>query len=172
MTDFFGGLTGGNFRFTDARIGSKDGPLPTSLSGPEGINGDPDGRYNFNTSLLEGITPYAYGQGRMGADRNYQQIPNRKQFPVPPLWLPEPQPETTTTFQVSLAVDMGDVAFIINVQYKHFLLTEGPHGHVEQFKDKTLPQWNVFCNVCTANYILAGLHNYAVFYVTYTESKK
>ena len=168
----FRGLTGGNIRFTDARIGSKDGPLPTSLSGPEGINGDPDGRYNFNTSLLEGITPYAYGQGRMGADRNYQQSPNRKQFPGPPLWLPEPQPETTTTFQVSLAVDMGDVAFIINVQYKHFLLTEGPHGHVEQFKDKTLPQWNVFCNVCTANYILAGLHNYAVFYVTYTESKK
>jgi hypothetical protein len=72
MTDFFGGLTGSNIRFTDARIDG-DGPLPTSLSGPEGINGDPDGRYNFNVSLLSGITPYAYGQGRMGSDRNYQQ---------------------------------------------------------------------------------------------------
>jgi len=79
MTDFFGGLTGGNIRFTDARIDG-DSPLPTSLSGPEGINGDPDGRYNFNDSLLSGITPYAFGQGRMGSDRNYQQIPNRKQF--------------------------------------------------------------------------------------------
>jgi hypothetical protein len=29
MTDFFGGLTGGNIRFTDARIDG-DGPLPTS----------------------------------------------------------------------------------------------------------------------------------------------
>jgi hypothetical protein len=64
MTDFFGSLTGGNIRFTDERIDG-DGPLPTSLSGPEGINGDPDGRYNFNDSLLSGITPYAYGQGRM-----------------------------------------------------------------------------------------------------------
>ncbi len=166
MTDFFGGLTGGNFRFTDARIGSKDGPLPTSLSGPEGINGDPDGKYNFNNSLLEGITPYAYGQGRMGADRNYQQIPNRKQFAIPPLWLPEPQADSTTSFQVSHSVDMGDVAFIVNVQYKHFLLMEGPHGHIEQFKDTTLPQWNVFCNICTVNYILAGLQNYICHRVT------
>ena len=168
MTDFFGGLTGGNFRFTDARIGSKDGPLPTSLSGPEGINGDPDGKYNFTNSLLEGITPYAYGQGRMGSDRNYQQIPNRKQFPIPPLWLPEPDATTQTTFQVSHPVDMGDLAFIMNVQFKHFLLTEGPHGHIEQGKDTTLPQWNVFCNICTVNYILAGLHNYAVYYATAT----
>jgi hypothetical protein len=63
---------------------------------------------------------------------------------------------------------MGDLAFIINVQYKHFLLTEGPHGHFEQGKDTTLQQWNVFCNICTVNYILAGLHNYAVFYATNT----
>jgi hypothetical protein len=61
---------------------------------------------------------------------------------------------------------MGDVAFIVNVQYKHFLLMEGPHGHIEQFKDTTLPQWNVFCNICTVNYILAGLQNYIFSYVT------
>ena len=161
MTDFFGGLTGGNIRFTDARIDG-DGPLPTSLSGPEGINGDPDGRYNFNDSLLSGITPYAYGQGRMGSDRNYQQIPNRKQFPVPPLWLPEPHWDTDTTLEVSHSVDMGDIAFIINVQYKEFLLTRGPYKHQPQNQDHTLPQWNVFCNICTVNYLLAGLYNYAV----------
>jgi hypothetical protein len=106
MSDFFGGLTGGNIRLTDARING-DGPLPTSFSGPEGINGDPDGKYNFNDSLLSGITPYVYGQGHMGSDRNYQQIPNRKQFPVPPLWLPEPDPQTDTLFEVSHSVDMG-----------------------------------------------------------------
>ena len=50
MTDFFGGLTGGNIRFTDAWIDG-DGPLPTSLSGPEGINGYPDGRYNFKREM-------------------------------------------------------------------------------------------------------------------------
>jgi hypothetical protein len=161
MTDFFGGLTGGNIRFTDARIDG-DGPLPTSLSGPEGINGDPDGRYNFNDSLLSGITPYAFGQGRMGSDRNYQQIPNRKQFPVPPLWLPEPLWNTDTTFEVSHSVDMGDIAFILNVQHKQFMLSRGPYKSVKQDQDHTLPQWNVFCNICTVNYLLAGLHNFAV----------
>ena len=161
MSDFFGGLTGGNIRFTDSRIDG-DGPLPTSLSGPEGINGDPDGRYNFNDSLLSGITPYAYGQGRMGSDRNYQQIPNRKQFPVPPLWLPEPAWNTETTLEVSHSVDMGDIAFICNVHHKQFMLSRGPFKHENQDHDHTLPQWNVFCNICTVNYLLAGLHNYAI----------
>jgi hypothetical protein len=165
MTDFFGGLTGGNIRFTDARIDG-DGPLPTSLSGPEGINGDPDGRYNFNESLLSGITPYAFGQGRMGADRNYQQIPNRKQFIVPPIWLPEPLWSTDNTLEVSHSVDMGDIAFIVNVQHKQYMLSRGPYKHVKQEEDHTLPQYNVFCNICTVNYLLAGLHNYAVHKAT------
>jgi hypothetical protein len=38
MSDFFGGLSYSNIRKPDARING-DGPLPTSLSGPEGING-------------------------------------------------------------------------------------------------------------------------------------
>ena len=59
MSDFFGALNQGNVRYTDSRING-DGPLPTTLSGPEGINGSPDGKYNFNDSLLSGITPYAY----------------------------------------------------------------------------------------------------------------
>ena len=161
MSDFFGGLTGGNIRFTDARING-DGPLPTSLSGPEGIYGDADGKYNFNDSLLSGLAPYAYGQGRMGSDRNYQQIPNKKQFSVPPLFLPEPEHNTDNLFQVSHQIDMGDIAFILNVQHKQFLLMPGPHKAVIPNEDHTLPQWNVFCNICTVNYILAGLHNYAV----------
>ena len=47
MSDFFASLTQGNVRFPDARING-DGPLPTTLSGPAGIHGDPDGKYNFN----------------------------------------------------------------------------------------------------------------------------
>lgn len=164
MSDFFGGLTGGNIRFTDARING-DGPLPTSLSGPEGIHGDADGQYNFNDSLLSGITPYAYGQGRMGSDRNYQHIPHRKQFSVPPLWLPEPEHHTESLFQVSHQVDMGDIAFIMNVQHKQFILMPGPHKYVSQGEDHTLPQWNVFCNICTVNYLLAGMYNFVSHYV-------
>jgi len=62
---------GANICFPDANINGSE-----SLSGPAGVNSDPNGRINFNYNLLLGITPYAYepGQGRMGSDRNYQQI--------------------------------------------------------------------------------------------------
>jgi len=159
MADFFGSLNSSNVRFTDARING-DGPLPTNLSGPEGINGDPDGRYNFNDSLLSGITPYAFGQGRMGADRNYQQIPHRKQFPVPRLFLPEHEWDTGACCDVSHPIDMGDLVFIVNAQYKNFLLNGNMGKHLKHAEDTTMPQYNAFCNVCTVNYILAGISNY------------
>jgi len=57
---------------------------------------------------------------------------------------------------------MGDIAFILNVQHKQFMLSRGPYKSVKQDQDHTLPQWNVFCNICTVNYLLAGLHNFAV----------
>jgi hypothetical protein len=159
MADFFGGLNSSNVRFTDARING-DGPLPTNLSGPEGINGDPDGRYNFNDSLLSGITPYAFGQGRMGSDRNYQQIPHRKQFPVPRLFLPEHEWDTGACCDVSHPIDMGDLVFIVNAQYKNFLLNGNMGKHLKHAEETTMPQYNAFCNVCTVNYILAGISNY------------
>ena len=159
MADFFGGLNSSNVRFTDARING-DGPLPTNLSGPEGINGDPDGRYNFNDSLLSGITPYAFGQGRMGSDRNYQQIPHRKQFPVPKLFLPEHEWDTAACCEVSHPIDMGDLVFIVNAHHKNFLLNGNMGKHLRHAEDTTMPQYNAFCNVCTVNYILAGISNY------------
>lgn len=160
MSDFFGGLSG--IRYTDARING-DGPLPTSLSGPEGINGDADGRYNFNDSLLSGITPYAGPKGgRMGSDRNYQQIPHRKQFVVPPVFLPEPDAFLDQTFMMSHGIDMGDIAFILNVRHKRFLLTPAPYAFVSQEEDDSMPNYNIFCNICTVNYLLAGLHNYLI----------
>ena len=158
MADFFGGLNSSNVRFTDARING-DGPLPTNLSGPEGINGDPDGRYNFNDSLLSGITPYAFGEGRMGSDRNYQQIPHRKQFPVPRLFLPEHEWDTGACCEVSHPIDMGDMVFIVNAHYKHFLLNGNMGKHLRHAEDTTMPQYNAFCNVCTVNYMLAGISN-------------
>ena len=159
MSDFFGALNSGNYRFTDSRING-DGPLPTSLGGPEGINGDPDGRYNFNDSLLSGITPYAFGQGRMGSDRNYQQIPHRKQFPVPPVYLPEPQWDEDKCFAMSHPIDMGDLVFIFNASQKHFLLTGNTSKTLAHGEETTMPNYNVFVNICTVNYILAGISRY------------
>jgi hypothetical protein len=162
MSDFFGSLNPGNVRFTDARING-DGPLPTNLSGPEGINGDPDGpdgRYNFNDSLLSGILPYAYGQGRMGADRNYQQIPHRKQFPVPQLFLPDSVWNTDQCLQLSHPIDIGDLVFIINAkQMKNFLFTGSMSASLQDKADTSMPNYNLFCNLCTANYILGGISN-------------
>jgi hypothetical protein len=164
MSDFFGALNAGNVRFTDARING-DGPLPTSLSGPEGINGDPDGRYNFNDSLLSSLAPYAGPkEGRMGSDRNYQQIPHRKQYPVPMIYLPEPAWDTSATFAMSHPIDMGDLVFIVNMHYKHYVLT-GVQQSVPDAQNNTMPNYNVFCNICTVNYLLAGIHNYTMHFI-------
>ena len=168
MSDFFASLTQGNVRFTDARING-DGPLPTTLSGPAGVHGDADGKYNFNDNLLSGIIPYAMpGNGRMGSDRNYQQIPHRKQFPVPPIYLPEPAVESEKSFMVSHAIDMGDLVFIVNLRNKHNLLTDVTTMCLTVRHDQTggvMPQYNVFCNICTANYLLAGMYNYIIMYL-------
>jgi len=111
MSDFFAALTQGNVRFPDARIDG-DGPLPTTLSGPAGIHGDPDGKYNFNEALLTSIAPYAGPkQNRISSDRNYQQIPHRKQFPVPPIFVPEPGVTAEDSFMMSHPIDMGDLCF-------------------------------------------------------------
>ena len=164
MSDFFGGLNSGNIRFTDARING-DGPLPTSLSGPEGINGDPDGRYNFNDALLSGILPYAGPKaGRMGSDRNYQQIPHRKQYPVPKIYLPEPAWNTDQVFDMSHPIDMGDIVFIVNCNHKQFLL-EGKLMAQTHAADNTMPNYNAFVNVCTVNYLLKGISVYVREYV-------
>ena len=165
MSDFFAALTSGNVRFPDARIDG-DGPLPTTLSGPAGVHGDADGKYNFNDSLLSGITPYVMpGSGRMGSDCNFQQIPHRKQFPVPPIYLPEPDPYATSSFMVSHPIDMGDVVFIVNLRNKQTMLTDVNKTCFTMRKDSSggvMPQYNIFCNICTANYLLAGMYNYII----------
>jgi hypothetical protein len=140
MSDFFGALNSGNVRFTDARING-DGPLPTSISGPEGINGDPDGRYSFNDALLSSIAPYAGPkQGRMVSDRNYQQIPHRKQYPVPQIYLPDPAWDTNATFDMSHPIDMGDLVFIVNMNYKHYVLT-GSQPSTQDAQNNTMPNY-------------------------------
>jgi hypothetical protein len=165
MSDFFGGLSYSNIRKPDARING-DGPLPTSLSGPEGINGDPDGRYNFNESLLSGIVPYAGPKdGRMGSDRNYQQIPHRKQYPVPKIFLPEPAWDTNALFDMSHPIDMGDLVFIVNCRYKNYIFS-GQMPAPADADDTTLPNYNVLCNICTVNYLLAGMQMYILHFVS------
>ena len=37
-------------------------------------------------------------------------------------------------------------------------------------QDNTMPNYNLFCNICTVNYILAGICNYSWHYVTGTDA--
>jgi len=158
MSDFFSQL-GANIRFPDAKINGS-GPLPTSLSGPAGINGDPDGNINFNSDLLSGITPYAYepGQGRMGSDRNYQQIPHRIQKIVPKLFLPyADEGNSQSCLALSHAVDQGDVAFILQTSRVQSLIYDSVCMRDASIANLQIPGHTAFINISTVNYLLAGL---------------
>ena len=110
MSKFFAQL-GSNISLPNANINGS-GPLPTSLSGPAGINGDPDNRINFNSELL--AHAYGPGKGRMGRDRNYQQIPHRIQKIIPKLFLPYADiGNAHAVVALSHSVDQGYVAFIL-----------------------------------------------------------
>jgi hypothetical protein len=129
------------------------------------LSGDPDGRYNFKDALLAGITPYTGPQAcHMGSDRNYQQIPHRNQFPVPKIWLPEPAWDAETLLDMSHPIDMGDLVFIVNMNYKQYVLS-GKLPTVQDAEDNTLPNYNVFCNICSVNYLLAGIQNFSFYYI-------
>jgi len=159
MSDIFAALSGG-IRFPDARING-GGPLPTSLSGPAGINGDPDGLYNFNGELLPGITPYAFGPGRMGSDRNYQQIPHRIQKIIPPVFLPYAEKlHNDSMMKVSHGIDQGDIAFAINSEQVQSMLFDSVCMRDAKIYQMKIPNSTAFVNLATVNYILAGLQRF------------
>jgi len=153
MGDFFAGL-GAGFRFPDTQMNS--GPLPSLGQGaPAGAHGDPDGRINFNGSLLGDITPYAYGKGaRVGSDRNYQQVPHRIQKIVHQIWVPAAV-SPGVKVPVSHVVDQGDVAFVINSNNNGFLLFGG--SNISPVDKQRLARHAVFANLATVNYILSGI---------------
>ena len=157
MSDFYAQLAGGNVRLPDTNING-GGPLPTTLSGVTGINGDPDGQYNFNSDLLSGITPYAFGQGRMGSDRSYQQVPHRMQKIIPKLYLPYADFEhSESLLSLSHAVDQGDVAFILNSDRVQTLLFDSVQIRDASVYKMQIPNRAAFINISTVNYLLARL---------------
>lgn len=89
--------------------------------------------------------PYAGPkQGRMGSDRNYQQIPHRKQYHIPKMKLPDAT--GNHCIWVSHGVDHGDLAFIVRAPRQLM-----DNAYNIRFNTP------VFCNVATANYLLAGI---------------
>lgn len=156
MSGFFDGLTNGNIRMPDVQYNV--GPLPSTAGGPAGADGTADGLYNFNDSLLSGITPYAYGKpGRMGSDRNYQQIPHRMQQIIPLLHLPHANEKVSELVPVSHCVDQGDVAFVVGTGRVQGILFDRSKQMDTLIANSELPSRNAFVNLATANYLLAGL---------------
>ena len=159
MGDFFAGL-GGGMRFPDTQMNV--GPLPSLAHGaPSGAHGDPDGRINFNSALLEGIAPYAGpDKGRVGSDRNYQQIPHRIQKTIHKIFLPSAS--HNRKFSVSHVVDQGDVACVFNTEDPALFLCQAQNvGAVDK---KRLVRQTVFANLATANYMLAGMQRQSLDY--------
>lgn len=155
MSGFFGGLTNGNIRQPESQFNV--GPLPSIANGPPGINADADGRYNFNSNLLEGITPYAYGQGRMGSDRSYQQVPHRIQQIIPMLHLPHADSKIQDLVALSHSVDQGDIAFVLGTHRVQGVLFDRALQLDSNIARSQLPARNAFINLPTCNYLLAGL---------------
>lgn len=156
MSDFFSGVNSGNIRMPDSQWNV--GPLPSISGGPTGSNGDPDGVINGSGELLSGIVPYAYGESaRTGSDRNYQQIPHRIQQIVHLLHLPHADLHQSDLVRVSHAVDQGDIAFLIQSRRIQNLIFTPEHNLDGKMSSLQIPGRNALCNICTVNYILAGL---------------
>ena len=159
MADFFSGLTSGNIRGTGSTFGG--GPLPTESmisNGPPGINADPDGVYSDAGGLFSGIVPYAGPKkGRMGSDKQYQQIPHRMQHIIHELYVPYADKRHHELVPVSHAVDQGDVAFVINTQRIQGLLYNELVQRDAGIAQAQMPSRNAFANLATVNYLLAGL---------------
>ena len=142
-------------------LGFGAGPLPTPdvlSGGPAGINGDPDGVYNDSGGLLSGIDKYAGPkEGRISSDKQYQQIPHRMQHIIHMLYLPYADKRQHELVPMSHAVDQGDIAFVVNTNRIQGLLYNELIQRDAGIAQAQMPSRNAFVNLCTANYMLAGL---------------
>lgn len=150
MSDFWGGLTSGSFKWPNAAINTQ-GPLPNG----NGIHGI-DGIINGSDSLLGNIHPY-YGPkaGPAHSDRNYQQIPHRKQYFVPELFLPNNTGQSK--IRMSHSIDQGDVVWILHLDRPIEVFYEGHPTMGTTRKFDNLP---VLVNIATVNYLLAGVQKH------------
>ena len=109
---------------------------------------------------MSGITLYAYepGQGRMGSDRNYQQIPHRIQKIVPQIFLPYAnESNSQLCLALSHAVDQGDVAFILQTSRMQSLIYDRNTMRDASMTNLQIPGHTAFINISTVNYLLASL---------------
>ena len=152
MADFFSGVYGA--RFPDVVINGGGNPLPGMGGLPTPLHDTPDGKINYNSSLLGDLEPYAYGEpGYLSSQSSYLNIPHRIQKLVPTLWIPET--DGTGSFRLCHPIDDGDIAFAMRLDRNSEVCTG--------LRSKSIMRSGLgtaidpMINLCTLNYILAGM---------------
>lgn len=148
---FFGGVTAG-IRTPDVVMNS--GPLPPeNMSGmPYGLDGNPDARINYNSTLLGDIDPYAYGEpSRLSTQSSYINIPNRIQKVIPVMTLPDVD-HSNPSFVLSHSIDDGDVCFTLLDRHMKTVANAK-----DMDKMYSMRNYHPFINLATVNYLLAGM---------------
>ena len=148
MSDIFAGVYGA--RFPDVVMNS--GPLPPSGGLPAPLHDTPDGRINYNSTLLGDLQPYAYGEpGYQSSQNSYLNIPHRIQKILPVLYLPEPNGREV--FRLSHSVDDSDIAFVMRLNRGSIFCTGTRSGARRALGVVADP----LINLATVNYLLAGI---------------
>jgi hypothetical protein len=150
MSDFFAGVSGARF----PEVVMNQGPLPGMGGLPAPLHDTPDGRINYNSSLLGDLSPYAYGEpGFLSSQNAYLNIPHRIQKIVPYLYLPEP--DGTGCFQLCHPIDDGDVAFALRLDRNSEFCTG--LNNKSAMRSGLGTAIDPMINFVTLNYILAGM---------------
>lgn len=153
MGEFFANLRSG-VQFP--QVVMNQGPLPGSGGLPRPLHDTADSRINYNSSLLGNITPYAYGEpGYLSSQTAYLNIPHKIQKHIPLVFLPEPRKGATDFFDLSHAVDDGDLVFTLRLARNSLFCTGKPHG--ESRKSGLTTRIDPLINLATVNYILSGI---------------
>jgi len=152
MSDFFSGVYGA--RFPDVVINGGGNPLPGMGGLPTPLHDTPDGKINYNSTLLGDLEPYAYGEpGYLSSQSSYLNIPHRIQKLVPTLWIPET--DGTGSFRLCHPVDDGDIVFAMRLDRNSEVCTGLRSRSVMRSGLGTAI--DPMINLCTLNYILAGM---------------
>ena len=152
MSNFFGGINGVRF----PEVVMNQGPLPSPGGLPAPLHDTPDGRINYNSTLLGNVVPYAYGEaGYMSSDTAYVNFPHSIQKIVPELTLPVAEPNSETTFSLSHSVDDSDIAFVMRLARTSAACTLLQKRALDRQRVNMTVE--PFINLCTLNYLLAGL---------------
>ena len=163
MSDFFGALSGARF----PEVVMNSGPLPPEGGLPAPLHDSADARINYGSTLLGDLSPYAYGEpGYQSSQVSYVNHPHRIQKIFPPLLLPSAALNTQHTIHISHPVDDSDIAFVMRLDRGSTFCTMLGNRSLNRHKMGTAI--DPYINLCTLNYILAGLQ---LFYTAGHNSK-